>query len=413
MDLRLQILARLFYFEAIRALARNKVRTCLTSLGVMIGVAAVIWVVAIGKAGTERAEELLQKLGDNLVWVEAGSRNINGVRTGSHGTTSLTLEDAEAIRHQIPLIKSVSENVDGSLQIINGNRNWRTQYRGVSPEYLEIKAWHLAEGSFFSRNQMEHSESVVVIGETVRRELFGTSNPTGQIIRLERTLFKVIGVLAPKGQSGTGQDQDDTIIMPWTTAQKKIRGLGFTWLDDILCSAVSREDVNPAVDAVISLMRQRHHIRSGADDDFNVRRPDEVIKAQIKESNTLELLLISVASISLLGGGIGIMNVMLASVAQRTKEIGIRLAVGATPWAIQLQFLGESVMLSLFGGVLGVFLSIFGGFFIEKLLGWSLTTSPQATLLAMLFSVVVGVSFGFYPAWKASQLDPITALRNE
>lgn len=405
--------AWLFYVEAIRALARHKVRTCLTSLGVMIGVAAVIWVVAIGRAGTERAEELLQKLGDNLVWVEAGSRNINGVRTGTHGTTSLTLEDAEAIRHQIPLVKSVSENVDGSLQVIHGNRNWRTQYRGVSPEYLEIKAWQLAEGSFFSHDQMEHSESVVVIGETVRRELFGASNPTGQIIRLERTLFKVIGVLAPKGQSGTGQDQDDTIIMPWTTAQKKIRGQGFTWLDDILCSAVSREAVNPAVEAVTSLMHQRHHIRTGADDDFNVRRPDEVIKARIKESNTLELLLISVASISLLGGGIGIMNVMLASVAQRTKEIGLRLAVGATPWAIQLQFLGESVMLSLFGGVLGIFLSIFGGFFIEKILGWSLSTSPQATLLAMLFSVVVGVFFGFYPAWKASQLDPITALRNE
>ena len=413
MKLRFRLWAWLFYAEAIRALARHKVRTCLTSLGVMIGVAAVIWVVAIGRAGTERAEALLQKLGDNLVWIEAGSRNINGVRSGTHGTTSLTPEDAEAIRRQIPLIKSVSENVDGSLQVIHGNRNWRTQYRGVSPEYLEIKAWQLAEGAFFTNNQMKQSESVVVIGETVRREMFGASNPTGQIVRLEHSLFKVIGVLAPKGQSVTGQDQDDTIIIPWTTAQKKIRGQGFTWLDDILCSAVSREDVTPAIEAISSLMRQRHHIRAGEDEDFNIRRPDEVIKAQIRESNTLALLLISVASISLLGGGIGIMNVMLASVAQRTKEIGLRLAVGATPRAIQLQFLGESVMLSLFGGILGILLSMFGGFFIEKALGWTLSTSPQAALLAMMFSVGVGVFFGFYPAWKASQLDPITALRNE
>src|ERR1700693_2584259 len=213
MKLRFRLWAWLFYAEAIRALARHKVRTCLTSLGVMIGVAAVIWVVAIGRAGTERAEALLQKLGDNLVWIEAGSRNINGVRSGTHGTTSLTPEDAVDIRRQIPLIKSVSENVDGSLQVIHGNRNWRTQYRGVSPEYLEIKAWQLAEGAFFTNNQMKQSESVVVIGETVRREMFGASNPTGQIVRLEHSLFKVIGVLAPKGQSVTGQDQDDTIII--------------------------------------------------------------------------------------------------------------------------------------------------------------------------------------------------------
>lgn len=413
MGVQLRLWAKLFCAEAIRALARHIVRTGLTALGIMVGVAAVIWVVAIGRAGTERAEAELQKLGNNLVWVEAGSRNINGVRNGTHGTTTLTPEDAEAIRHEMPLINSVSENIDGSLQVINGNRNWNTHYRGVSPEYLDIKRWEIAEGSFFTRDQVKHIESVVVIGETVRRELFGASNPIGQVIRMQGSLFKVIGMLTPKGPSVWGQDQDDTIMMPWTTAQKKIQGQGFTWLDDILCSAVSREAVDPAVKAVTSLIRQRHHIRPGEEDDFNIRRPDEVIKAQIQQSKTLQLLLISVASISLLVGGIGIMNVMLASVAQRTAEIGLRLAVGATPWAVQLQFLGEAVMLSLFGGVLGILLSIVGSFFIETMLGWPLSTSPQAALLAVVFAIAVGIFFGFYPAWRASQLDPIAALRNE
>jgi putative ABC transport system permease protein len=413
MSVQWQLWSRLFCVEAIRALVRHKMRTGLTALGVMIGVAAVIWVVAIGRAGTEQAEAELQKLGNNLIWVEAGSRNINGVRNGTHGTTTLTPEDAEAIRQEMPLITSVSENVDGNLQVIYGNRNWNTHYRGVSPEYLDIKRWQIADGSFFTHDQVTHVESVAVIGETVRSELFGASNPTGQVIRMRGALFKVIGVLTPKGQSASGQDQDDTIMMPWTTAQKKIQGQGFTWLDDILCSAVSRDAVNPAVDAVTSLMRQRHHIRPGEADDFNVRRPDEVIKAQIQQSQTLQLLLISVASVSLLVGGIGIMNVMLASVAQRTAEIGLRVAVGATPWAVQLQFLGEAVMLSLFGGVMGVILSLVGDLFIERMLGWPLSTSPQAALLAVVFAIAVGVFFGFYPAWRAARLDPIVALRNE
>lgn len=409
----LRLWARLFCTEAVRALARHKMRTGLTALGIMVGVSAVIWVVAIGKAGTERVEAQMQQLGNNLIWVEAGSRNINGVRNGTHGTTTLTPEDAEAIRREMPLITSVSENVDGSLQVIYGNRNWNTRYRGVSPEYQDIKLWQVAEGSFFTHDQTQHIESVAVIGETVRRELFGASDPIGQIIRIQGSLVKVIGVLAPKGQTASGQDQDDIIMMPWTTVQKKIQGQGFTWLDDILCSAVSRDAVNPAVEAIASLIRQRHHIRPGEEDDFNVRRPDEVINAQIQQSKTLELLLISIASISLLVGGIGIMNVMLASVAQRTAEIGLRVAVGATPWAVQMQFLGEAFMLSFFGGVMGVLLSIIGDFFIERMLGWPLSSSPQGALLAVTFAVAVGVFFGFYPAWKASRLDPITALRNE
>jgi putative ABC transport system permease protein len=405
--------ARLFFVEALRALARHTLRTALTAIGIMVGVAAVIWVVAIGRAGTERAEEELHKLGDNLVWVEAGSRNINGVRNGNKGTNTLTPEDAEAIRREMPLIKAVAENVDGSTQVQAGNKNWNTRWRGVSPEYLEIKRWQMAEGTFFSHESVAHVDSVVVLGETVRKQLFASGPAVGNTVRMHGFLFEVVGVLAPKGQTAEGRDQDDTLMVPWTSGQKKLLGKDYTYLDDILCSAVSPEQVNAAVDAVQALMRQRHHMQPGQDDDFNIRRPDEIIKAQIAASRTLSLLLISLASIALLVGGIGIMNVMLASVAQRTQEIGLRIAVGATQWAVRLQFLGEAVMLSLFGGILGLVLSVGGGFLIEDLLGWKLPLPLEAALLAVVFSVAVGVAFGLYPAWRAARLDPITALRNE
>jgi putative ABC transport system permease protein len=405
--------ARLFCAEALRALARHKGRSALTALGIMIGVAAVIWVVAIGEAGSARAQDELRKLGDALVWIEAGSRNVNGVRNGNHGTTSLTPEDAEAIRREVPLIKAVAENVDGNVQVINSTRNWATKFRGVSPEYIDVKRWQVADGAFFTADHVRHLESVVVIGDTVRKELFGAEPPVGQVIRVNNLLFQVIGVLAAKGQSATGQDQDDLIMLPWTTAQRKVLGRNYTYLDDILCSAVSNEAVNPAIDAVQALMRERHAIRPGADDDFNIRRPDEVIKAQISASRTLAILLIALASISLVVGGIGIMNVMLASVSQRTNEIGLRVAVGATAWAVQLQFLGEAFMLSIFGGVAGVLLSVAGASLIEGLIGWTLTMPVQAAALAIVCSGGVGIFFGFYPAWRASRLDPITALRSD
>jgi putative ABC transport system permease protein len=379
----------------------------------MIGVGTMIWVVAVGEAGKARAEEELHNLGDNLVWIEAGSRNVNGVRTGTHGTSTLTPEDAEAVRREIPLLKSVAENVDGSVQIATGNRNWNTRYRGVSPEYLDIKRWRMAEGAFLSDEHVRHMESVAVLGETVRNRIFGPTDPIGKLVRVNNMVFEVIGVLAPKGQSGSGQDQDDTIMMPWTTAQTKIRGRNYEFLDDILGSAVSMQAVNAAIDSATALLRQRHHIRSGEDDDFNIRRPDEVIKASIQASSTLQMLLVALATISLLIGGIGIMNVMLASVMQRTSEVGLRMAVGATPLAVQVQFLGEAVILSLAGGVLGVPLSMTSSVLITRLLGWPVSLSWKAAALAVACSVVVGVIAGLYPAWKASRLDPITALRIE
>jgi len=412
---RFQVLARLFLVESVRALFRHPLRTGLTALGSMVGVAAVLCVVAIGRAGTARAQAELLKLGDNLVWIEAGSRNVNGVRTGSHGTTSLMPEDADAIRRDIPLVKAVAENVDGSAQVVHGDHNWNTRWHGVAAEYFDVKRWQVTAGSFFTAEQVRSMDSVAVIGETVRQQLFGADSPIGGLVRVQSALFRVVGVLAVKGQSQSGQDQDDVVFIPWTTSQNKLKGRGYRWLDDIVCSATSPEMVNPAVDAITALMRQRHRIQAGEPDDFNIRRPDDAVNAQIAASRTLELLLIALASIALLVGGVGIMNVMLASVTQRTREIGIRMAVGATPAAVQAQFLGEAAILSFVGGALGVPFSVAGAALIQPLLGWEISAPPDAAIstLAVAFSAAVGLLFGFFPAWRAARLDPVAALNND
>ncbi len=406
-------LARLFFREAVRALARHKTRSALTTLGITIGIAAVVLVVAIGKAGSDRAQAALASLGDNLVWVEAGARNVNGVRTGNLGSNTLTVEDADAIRREVPLISRVSPQVDGHVQAVFGNRNWGTHFRAESPEYLAIRRWPVALGHSFSQDDVERSAAKVLLGETVRQQLFGAANPVGEVVRLNNQLFEVAGVLAAKGQSGDGRDQDDWVFLPYTTAQKRFRARTEAWLDDILCSAVSPQAVEPAIRQVEALLRERHRIESGQDGDFNIRRPDEVLKAQVAASDTLANLLISVAAVSLLVGGIGIMNVMLASVAQRTREIGLRLAVGARESAIRIQFLGEAVVLSLVGGVFGVALSVAGSAGFERTLGWTITIPPSALAVAVASAVAVGVAFGLYPAWRASRLDPIEALRHE
>jgi len=403
----------LFAREAYRSLYRNKSRSMLSAIGIAVGIAAVVCVVAISSAGSKSAEEQLQNLGDNLIWVEAGSRNVNGVRSGSHGMTSLTMGDAEAIRDGLPLIKSVSPNVDGSVLVISGNRNWTTHYRGVTPEFLDIRRWGIAEGAPFTDEDVLRSANVVLVGQTVREELFGEDEAVGRDIRINKTLFKVVGVLARKGQSTNGQDQDDAIVLPYTAVQMKLKGQGFTWLDDIYCSAVSLENSDKLIDQISALLRQRHHIRPGEPDDFNIRHPEEVIKALIEAKRTLAFLLISVASIALLVGGIGIMNVMLVSVTERTREIGIRLAVGATARDIKVQFLAEAVMLGLFGGVFGVFAGIAGSFILGYSFGWPMSIPLEALAVAPLFAIGVGIASGLYPAWKASQLDPITALRRE
>ena len=411
--MRLRTAARLLLVEPVRALARNKVRSGLAMLGITSGVATVIWVIAIGRAGTSSALSALDSLGENLVWVEAGSRNASGVRTGSHGMNTLTPADAEAIRHEVPLIAKVSENVDGRIQVIYGGANWNTQYRGVGPDYPDIRKWVVAHGEFFDDQAVRDARTVIVIGDTVRHRLFGDDDPLGQQIRIAGSLFVVVGVLAPKGQTTTGYDQDDTVMMPWTTAMRRVVGRSQTWLDDILCSAVSPDRIPDAARQASELLRERHHINPGAEDDFNIRHPEELLKARVKSAETLELLLFLIALMSLVVGGIGIMNVMLASVSQRTAEIGIRMAVGGSPGAIQLQFLGEAVTLTSLSGGLGVLLAVSAGPVVGRALGWQLAMSSRVDLLALAFAAAVGVCFGMYPAVRASRMDPIAALRVE
>jgi putative ABC transport system permease protein len=402
---------RLIIDEALKALARNRVRSLLTMLGIIMGVGSFICVVAVGNAGSSRVEDQLSKVGDNLIWVEAGARARNGVRIGSRGSKTLVVGDSQAVMEQVPGMKAASPNVDGRIQAVYGNLNWGTQYRGVSPEYFDIRKWEIREGAAFSQDDMDKAAPVCVLGQTVATNLFGDDDPLGSTINIKSVPFKVIGVLQGKGFSATGQDQDDFVVMPLTTAQKRITGQ--EWLDDIFFSAASRAEIPEATRRIIGVMRERHHLHAGEDDDFNIRTPEELIRAQLAAANVFTLLLGSAASLSLLVGGIGIMNIMLISVTERTREIGLRLAVGATEQDIQMQFLSEAIVMSLIGGALGVLAGVMGSFLLQNTLHWDLKLSAQIMVIAGLFSAGVGIFFGFYPARKAAQLDPIEGLRYE
>ena len=396
---------------AVRALARNKMRSVLTMLGIIIGVGAVICSVAVGEGASNQVQEQIRSIGDNMIWIEAGGRNVNGLRTGARGTKSLTLGDAKAIVQQVPLVFNVSPHVDTGVQVIYGNQNWFTAVRGVSPEYLSVRRWSVARGSLFFQSDMDYAANVCLLGQTIVDALFGAEDPLGKTIRVKSLPCKVIGVLATKGQSAFGQDQDDVLIMPFTTVQRKIKGID--WLDDIMCSAASGEAIAPAERQITSLLRERHHLRPDEEDDFNLRHPADIAQASAQSQRVLTLLLSSIASISLVVGGIGIMNIMLVSVTERTREIGLRMAVGATEENVQAQFLSEAVMLSLLGGSLGVLAGVVGSSAISNALRWPTEIPPQAILIAAVFSMAVGVVFGYYPARKAAHLDPIEALRYE
>jgi putative ABC transport system permease protein len=396
---------------ALRALARNKMRTILTMLGIMVGIGAVIAAVAIGQGGSSAIQAQLVALGTNLVWVEAGGQNVNGVRTGNGATKTLTVEDALAITNNVPEIESMSPNVDGRVQVVYGNLNWGTSFRGVSPEYLEIRRWDLAEGAPFTQQDVEHATNVCLVGDTVAQILFPHDDPVGKTIRLSNLPFLVAGVMAAKGQSSNGQDQDNFVIIPYTSAMHKLSG--HYWLDDIYLSAVSSEAIPAAEASIARLMRQRHKLLANQPDDFNIRHPEDSLEAQKNASDTITLMLASIASVSLLVGGIGIMNIMLVSVTERTREIGVRMAVGATEEDVKKQFLIEAMVLSLLGGAFGIILGIVASVVIARSLEWRVVISPIAVIVAALVSIFVGIFFGYYPAQKAARLDPIEALRYE
>ena len=393
---------------ALRALARNKMRSALTMLGICIGVGAYICSVAIGQGASGQIEEQIHNLGENMIWIEAGARNVNGVRTGTHGTKSLTLEDARAIQRQIPLVVNVSPHVDTNAQIMYQNQNWFTRVIGVAPEYLAVRHWRVRSGSSFTENDVAYGAKFCVVGQTVAASLFGREDPVGQTIRVKKIPCRIIGVLDLKGQSPTGQDQDDVLLMPFTTVQKQIKGIA--WVDDVMCSAVSPTAIASAEQQITALLRERHHVVGNQENDFNLRHPADVLKAGAESQHTMTILMASIAAVALVVAGTGIMNIMLASVIERTREIGIRLAVGARRRDILFQFLVEAVTLSLIGGGIGIGFGMVGSYSIAYFAQWPTLILPGTIVVAFGFAGAVGIFFGFYPAQKAAHLDPIEAL---
>jgi putative ABC transport system permease protein len=400
-----------FFRQCLRSLWRNKLRSFLTVLGIVTGVGSFICAVGIGNAGSAKVEEQLRNLGDNMIWVEAGSRNRNGIRSGARGTRSLVVADMFAIQNQVPLIRMLTPNVDGRTTVIYDKRNWYTFYRGVTPEFFEVRKWELQSGALFTREDVERAAPVCILGQTVADNLLVGEDPLGKIVRVHDMPCRVVGTLRPRGADANGRDQDDFLILPYTTAQKRITGA--FWLDDIFCSAVSAEAIPEAKRQIIGLLRERHHLNPGEDDDFNIRTPEEFIQAQLATAEVFTLLLAAISSLSLLVGGIGIMNIMLVSVTERTREIGVRLAVGATEWDIRAQFLSEAVAISVFGGLLGVLAGFGGALAVQNMLHWDMEVTRTVVLIGCLFSVALGVACGYYPADRAAQLNPIEALRYE
>jgi len=392
----------------------NKMRSALTMLGIIIGVGAVIAMIAVGSGAKKRIAEQIASMGSNLLMVMSGSSTSGGLRFGSGTVPTLTVDDAKAIQAEIPGVRYVAPNVSGVAQVVFGNQNWSTIINGTTPEVLEIRDWPLSSGRSFAQQDVDGTTKVCLLGQTVVDNLFGGIDPTGQIIRIKNVPFTVLGVLAKKGQSTWGQDQDDIIFVPLTTAQKRLFGMQFPGMVRIIAVQAREPEIMKDVESDINdLLRQRHHIQPGQDNDFTVRNLTEVMSSAEQSANVMSLLLGAIASISLIVGGIGIMNIMLVSVTERTREIGIRIAVGAKGSDILLQFLIESLVLSLIGGTLGIGIGIAGTLILSAFTQWPTLFSINAILLAFLFSGSVGVFFGFYPARKASLLNPIEALRYE
>ena len=396
---------------AFRALRRNKLRSVLTALGIIIGVGAVIAMVSIGNGAKAQVEEQIASLGENVILIFSGSVTSSGIRTGWGSAGTLKIEDAEAIRREVPGVIAVSEEVISTSQVSAGNQNWFTRIYGESPEYFDIRQWPLSDGAVFTPQDVRSANKVCVIGRTTASQIFGSESPIGQVLRIKGVPFLITGVLTPKGLSPQGTDQDDIVIMPYTSAMKRV--LGGTTLRGINVQVASPADLAPAQDQVTELLRQRHNIRAGRDDDFTVRNQQEIAETATATSRVMTLLLGAIASVSLVVGGIGIMNIMLVSVTERTREIGVRLAVGAHGRDILTQFLIEAVSLSLIGGVIGILLGLGTSRVLSVVAHWPTLISIPSIIAAFFVSAAVGIFFGFYPARQAAQLDPIEALRYE
>ena len=396
---------------ALKALLANKMRSILTMLGIIIGVGAVIAMVSIGMGVRRNVQTSIASLGSNMLIVSPGSSNSGGVRSAAGSNITLKYDDAQAIKTKIKNIDYVSPTVNGSYQIVNGNQNWNSSVYGVTPEYMSIRSLTVSAGSFITQNDLNSRNRVAVIGTTVATNLFGTTNPVGKNIRVNNAPYKIVGVLESKGQSSMGQDQDDVVIIPLTTAQERL--LGITYIKSINIQVTDQTKMDQVQSEVETLLRQRHHIVGDKEDDFTVRNLTSLMQTMTQTTTMITILLGSIAGISLIVGGIGIMNIMMVSVTERTREIGIRKALGARFRNIMMQFLIESVVIGVIGGILGIIFGCSVSMLIAKFGGFNTVITAAPVLLSFSFSVGIGLFFGIYPARKAARLDPIEALRYE
>jgi putative ABC transport system permease protein len=400
------------FIMAVKALRRNAMRTALTALGMIIGVAAVIVMVAIGTGARTSIEDQIKSAGSNLITINAGSGGFGPVRQGQGAVTTLTAADAEAIRDQIDGIRYVSPGLNARTQIIAESANWNTQIQGVGEELVELRSWPVQFGSFFSANEVRSAAKVVVLGSAARDQLFGAgADPTGATVRINNQPFRVIGVLTSKGQAAFGQDQDDTAFVPYTTVQKRLQGV--THVSTIVVSAADGVPLERVATGIRSLLRERHKLDPADEDDFMVRTQEEMTTVLTSTTDTMTYLLAGIAAVSLVVGGIGIMNIMLVSVTERTREIGLRLSIGARDLDVMTQFLVESIVLSLAGGAIGILFGFGLSAALTRLMQWPTAVTPESIALSFSVAAATGVFFGFYPARKAASLDPIEALRYE